>query len=84
MALWARLRSFWHNVLYRSDVERNMSDEIAVSPRAPRRRPNCARRPLPGRSHADRAARVRIRGENQGRGSAEVYALEDSTEKDAV
>ena len=28
MALWARLRSFWHNVLHRSDVERNMSDEL--------------------------------------------------------
>ena len=28
MALWARLRSFWHNVLHRSDVERNMSDEM--------------------------------------------------------
>ena len=28
MALWARLRSFWHNVLHRSDMERNMSDEL--------------------------------------------------------
>ena len=28
MALWARLRSFWHNVLHRSDLERNMSDEL--------------------------------------------------------
>jgi predicted permease len=28
MALWARLRSFWHNVVHRSDVERNMSDEL--------------------------------------------------------
>ena len=28
MALWARLRSFWHNVLHRSDLERNMSDEV--------------------------------------------------------
>src|SRR5947207_1593364 len=28
MALWARLRSFWHSVLHRSDVERNMSDEL--------------------------------------------------------
>ena len=28
MALWARLRSFWHNVRRRSDVERNMSDEL--------------------------------------------------------
>jgi predicted permease len=30
MALWARLRSFWHNVHHRSDVERNMSDELQV------------------------------------------------------
>jgi predicted permease len=28
MGLWARLRSFWHSVLHRSDVERNMSDEL--------------------------------------------------------
>src|SRR5438552_2616043 len=28
MALWARLRSFWHNALHRSDVERHMSDEL--------------------------------------------------------
>ena len=28
MALWVRLRSFWHNVLHRSEVERNMSDEL--------------------------------------------------------
>src|SRR5438093_10740043 len=28
MAVWARLRSFWHNVLHRSDMERNMSDEV--------------------------------------------------------
>jgi predicted permease len=28
MALWARLRSFWHGVLHRSEVERNISDEV--------------------------------------------------------
>jgi predicted permease len=28
MALWSRARSFWHNVLHRSDMERNMSDEL--------------------------------------------------------
>jgi predicted permease len=28
MALWARARSFWHNVVHRSDMERNMSDEL--------------------------------------------------------
>ena len=28
MGLWARLRSFWHTVLHRSGVERNLSDEL--------------------------------------------------------
>jgi hypothetical protein len=28
MTLWSRARSFWHNVLHRSDMERNMSDEL--------------------------------------------------------
>jgi hypothetical protein len=27
MTLWARVRSFWHNLVHRSDMERNMSDE---------------------------------------------------------
>ena len=28
MTLWARLRSFWHNVLHRSDLERHISAEV--------------------------------------------------------
>ena len=28
MRLWSRLRSFWRNVIHRSDMERNMSDEL--------------------------------------------------------
>ncbi len=28
MTLWSRARSFWHNVFHRSDMERNMSDEL--------------------------------------------------------
>ena len=74
MAFLARIRSFWRNTLHRSDMERDMSRRIAVSPRAPRRGPDRAPRPPAGRSHADRAARVRVRGEIQGRGPAESWA----------
>ena len=28
MTLLARLRSFWHNLLHRSDMERDMSEEL--------------------------------------------------------
>ena len=28
MTLWSRARSFWHTVFHRSDMERNMSDEL--------------------------------------------------------
>ena len=48
MALRARLRSFWRNVLHRSDMERDMSDELQFHLAAPRRGPDCAPRPLPG------------------------------------
>ena len=71
MALRARLRSFWRSVLHRSDMERNMSDELQFHLERRAEDLHRARRPLPAGSHANRAARVRIRGEIQGRGSAE-------------
>ena len=71
MALWLAVRSFWRNVVHRSDMERDMAEELQFHIERRAEDLVAAPRPLAGRSHADRAARVRIRGEVQGRGAAE-------------
>src|SRR4051794_8550537 len=67
MALWARLRSFWHSVLHRSDVEREMFDELQFHLER-RAEDLMARRGL-SRAEATRIARLEF-------GSMEKYTEE--------